>query len=298
MKTESKKDIYSTITDRITEKLIAGTVPWRKPWNSNSANLGDNQNIMSGKAYRGINAVSTYVSGYNSNKWASFKQWSDVGGKVRKGEKSTPVLYWASGVEEQSDGSERKWGCAKYSCIFNMDQVDNVDSLKAIDAKNMPATKTEFERIEACEKILDRFFERDKKLTLRNGGNRAYYMPARDAVQMPERQDFSRPTDYYAVLFHELSHATGHESRLARKTVTGSHGFGTHEYSKEELIAELGSAFLCGVAGIDTAILDQSAAYIQSWLRVLRHGDPKILVQSASAAQKAADLILGKPVQS
>lgn len=291
---ESKQDIYSVVVERISERLRSGVIPWRRPWGESSPVLGSHCNVTTQKPYQGINAVLTACSGFDSRYWASYRQWSDLGGTVQAGSKGCPIVYWSMATKEDSEGNEKRFGFIKHSYVFNLDQVSGVESIKAIESKRRgESVKSPIESIAACDSVIEGFRARDKGLSLSHGGSRAYYVPSADSVQMPLRESFGKASDYYAVLFHEFCHATGHVSRLNRPTLMGSHGFGTHEYSKEELVAEMGSAFLCGVTGIDTATLDNSAAYIDSWLKVFKHGDSKMLVQAASLGQKAADLILG-----
>lgn len=292
-----KNNPYQLITDRIIECLDKGTAPWRKPWATDSIGLGDHKNIASLKEYRGVNALMTFCAGqsYSSRFWGTYKQWQDIGGNVKKGEKSIPVVYFQFGEKELEDGTKEEFGFAKHSNVFNSDQVEGIESIKKLIKPAQIEAKTEFQKIQSCESLLDAFFESDKKLTLKHQGHRACYMPMRDTITMPEREAFAKSTDYYATLFHELGHATGHESRLARPSLCSKiASFGSHEYSKEELVAELTSAFLCGHTQIDAVTLDQSASYIQSWLNVLKNNPPKFIAEASSQAQKAADLILGK----
>lgn len=280
---------FEVITDRIIELLNKGTIPWKKSW-SEGAGLGEHQNLISQHQYRGINALMTGCQGFESKYWATYKQISEIGGQVRKGEKGTPIVYWAFGTDEKSDGTEKSWAFAKYSTVFNIDQCDGIDSVKAIASKRK-ADRIKFEPIEACENLLKNLHGRGP--IVQHVEQRGWYKPGLDLVNMPKKESFNSVPEYYSVLFHELTHSTGHASRLARDGIVSKNHFGGHAYSKEELIAEMGAAFLCGMTGIETATIENSAAYIQSWLSVLK-GDSKMVMQAASAAQKATDWIVGK----
>lgn len=283
--------VYEIITDRIAKTLEAGTVPWHKPWKV--AGQPD-CNLVSGKPYRGINVwltlASTLEFSFTSPYWLTFKQCQGLGGRVKKGEKGTPIVFWnfKEIVEEAKDGNEakvKKIPMARYYTVFNADQCEGLE-------KHIPKPEWEgkpFNPIAEAEKIVAGY---QGKPAITEGGARACYSPSRDTVTMPPRQAFDSPAEWYSTLFHELTHSTGHASRLAREGVVENHFFGDEAYSKEELIAEMGAAFLSGMAGIENATVNNSAAYIAHWLKALKN-DPKLIIQAASAAQKAADLILG-----
>lgn len=279
---------YEVVTERIVKMLESGTIPWKKSW-SEGAGLGDHQNLISQHQYRGINAMVTSAQGYAEPYWLTFKQAADHGGTIRKGEKGTPIVYWQFGTKENSDGEEKRFALARYSTVFNIAQVDGMDSVKALIEKKRKQKRIDFSPIAECEKIVASY---KGKPAIQHLEQRAYYRPAFDVVNMPVKDSFTSVEEYYAVLFHELAHSTGHQSRLGREGITEKNYFGSHKYSKEELVAEMGAAFLCAKAGINAATEENSAAYIQSWLKVLKN-DSKLLMQAASAAQKAADLIQG-----
>lgn len=283
---------YNVVTQKIIKQLEAGTIPWRQPW-SNKAGISDQQNIITGNQYRGINALMTGCQSYLLPYWLTFKQANDLGCHVKKGEVGTPIVYWLKRNEakkEDSDPDEKSRGymVPLYSTVFNIEQVTG-EKLDKIVEKYKNKARNElikFNPIQAAEEIVAAYAN---KPAIVNKQQRACYSPSADLINMPIPESFTSVEAYYATLFHELGHSTGHESRLNRKLSTS---FGNHEYSKEELVAEFTSAFLCSVAGIDSVQVEQSAAYIQSWLKVLK-GDPKLLMQAASAAQKAADMIRG-----
>ena len=280
-------DTYQVITDRIIDMLERGTVPWRKPWQTIAP-----ANLVSRKPYRGVNVLLLACSEYDSPYWLSFNQAKKLGGHVNKGERSTMVVYW-NWIEKESgriakDGSpvaDRIPFLRHYS-IFNVRQCTLPDGI----VPDLPDKPT-VEPIAACEAIVAAM---PNLPTIDNkGGNRAYYRQRTDSVHMPEKNRFDGSAEYYSVLFHELTHSTGHKSRLNRHSLTEHDGFGGENYSREELVAEMGAALFCGQAGIETQTADNSASYIASWLRALKN-DKKLVVTAAAQAQKAADYILAK----
>ena len=281
--------VNEIVTQRILDKLNQGEIPWRKPWSAAHAGVGEHRNLLSGKPYRGINALLTAMQGYSSPNWLTYKQAQAMGAQVRKGEKGTPIVYVGRVEKDNGTDSPDSFAFLRYYTAFNAEQIDGLPT------QPVPDTPRPFEPITACEEILKT--QPMAKLTLHHGGNRAYYHPLHDAVQMPPKESFTSPSGYYAVLFHELGHASGHSSRLAREGITESHGFGTHAYSKEELVAELTSAFLCQRTGIDTMTLENAAAYIQGWVRVLKN-DHKFIISAAAQAQKAFDYLTNKTLDS
>lgn len=272
---------YDIITTRIIELLESGTVPWRKPWLNGAA-----KNLVSGKEYRGINSLLLGCSAYSSPYWATFNQIKARGGFVRKGEKGAPVLFFRVLDKDDENARERRFPLARHYTVFNTEQSSGLD---------VPATRAfgDVDPIEACEGVIKSY---PNPPSVRHGEARAYYAPSIDTVNMPSRALFESSEAYYSTLFHELSHSTGHASRLGRQGVTDSIAFGSHAYSKEELIAEMGASFLAGETGIAPATLDNSAAYISAWLKRLRD-DRKLVIEAAAQAQKAADWIRGRQKQ-
>ncbi|MBI5189932.1 MAG: DUF1738 domain-containing protein [Nitrospirae bacterium] len=264
-------------------KLEEGTVPWRQSW---AFKAGPPRNLVSQKNYRGINIFMTGSQGYESPYWLTFKQARERGGSVREGEKGTPIVYCDKVRKQEVDGngevSEREVSFLRYYTVFNIAQVDGV-AAPALDVVERP-----FEPIAACERIVAGM---PHPPALKGGMGQAYYRPRVDTVYMPRPEIFESEEEYYSTLFHELVHSTGHETRLGRRPSTEPRRVGDSEYSKEELVAEMGSSFLCGTAGIENATIDNSAAYIQGWLKALRD-DRKMVILAAAAAQKAADYIL------
>jgi antirestriction protein ArdC len=284
--------VYELVNDRIMQLLQEGTVPWRKTWNATS---NQPKNLISKKEYRGINVFLLACMPYASQYWMTYKQCQDKGGHVKKGEKSTPVIFWkfvdrkddgeANGEEGSSNG---KYGMLRYYSVFNFEQTEGIEAPPAAEA--IPNTFTPIER---AEQIISNMPLRPE---IKYGGNQPAYSPFLDYVKMPVPESFESPEEYYSTAFHELTHATGHASRVGRKGILEPSYFGSHEYSKEELVAEMGSAFLCGHSGIERTIKN-SAAYIQGWLRSLKN-DKTLLIQAAGAAQKASDYILNRKEES
>ena len=286
-------NVYEVITDRIMEKLTQEVVPWQKPWNSTA---GMPRNLLSQKPYRGINVWVLASAGYSSPYWLTFKQAQEIGGHVSKGEHGYPVVFWKwlerseETQDREGENESRRVPMARLYTVFNAYQCELPERLQPfLQIDNALDTDTH-RQIAACEQIVATMPLRP---AIQHGEARAYYRPATDTLNMPERRLFPKVEHYYSVLFHELTHSTGHTSRLDRATLRDLLAFGDTNYSKEELCAEMGAAYLCGMAGIVNETVDNSAAYIQGWLSKLRN-DKKLLVQAAAQAQKAADYILGK----
>ena len=280
IKDGKRQTVYEQITDRIISMLETGTVPWRKPWN---VQTGLPRNLVTKKAYRGINTFLLHAMSYESPFWLTFRQAQELGGTVRKGEKACPVVFWRQlEVEDKESHEIEKIPMLRFYSVFNTAQVDGL--------KNIPATvETPATVSTTAEEIVALM---PKRPEIKHGLAKAFYSPSVDMVAMPDRARFDTEPGYFATLFHELIHATGHKTRLNRPTLTESAGFGSNPYCKEELIAEMGAAFLCGQAGIAENIIENSAAYLQNWLGQLQN-DKALIVQAAAQAQKAADFILG-----
>lgn len=295
----ARANVYQIITDRIIQQLEKGVVPWRKPWSGEGS---EPANLVSRKAYRGINVFMLSCSAYGSPFWLTFKQADMWGGHVRKGERGTPVVFWKffEGTERDDGGSSdndaparsKRAPLLRYYTVFNSEQCDGLPA-KLLEVAKVPERTAS--PIADCDAILDGMPA--NRPQIEHGFNGAYYRPSMDVIHMPRATQFDTDAAYYATLFHELTHATGHETRLNRKALTGEIRFGSPSYSQEELVAEMGSAFLCGQAGIDTApLVEQHAAYVSSWLAKLK-GDSRLVVTAAAQAQKAADWILRRTWQ-
>lgn len=287
-----KLDVYEIITNQVVALLEAGTVPWRKPWKGKQCHPA---NGSSGTHYRGINPflleIARQLGGYRDHRWLTFRQAKAAGGSVKKGEKSSIVVFWTwfDGKEiDEKTGKPKKFPCLRYYRVFNVEQTEGCDPAK-LKGEADEYAGTPWEAIENAEGITGNWLERSG-VALAHGGPQAFYKPAEDRVQMPERERFEIPAEYYSTAFHEFTHSTGHESRLNRLKTTA---FGSGPYAQEELVAEMGAAFLCGECGIEAQTIDNSAAYLAGWLKVLK-ADKRMIATAAAQAQKAVDLILGR----
>lgn len=284
------KAIHEKITDAILAKMKEGIVPWERPWN---AGVGAPFNLKSKKFYRGMNIWILSLAGYSSPAWLSFKQVSELKGKVKKGEKGTPVVFWKilkkKEVNDAGEMEEKKIFLLRYYNVFNVEQCEGLEKyLPKSEEKGL-----DFSPIKECEKIVKGYKCAPK---IKHEGNSACYIPALDTVKMPAKKSFKSEELYYNVLFHELAHSTGSEKRLKREGIVKFDRFGSERYSKEELIAEFGASFLCGTAGIENKTIDNSVAYLQNWMQKFKE-DSTLLITAAGAAQKAADHILGTEFQ-
>jgi antirestriction protein ArdC len=280
-------NVYEVITSRIIKQLESGVAPWHKPWKASGKN-GLPRNLVSGKEYRGINVWILLSSGFAAPHWLTFRQARELGGHVRQGEVGFPVVYWKFGKREVQDGDEiidKAFVLCRYYTVFNVEQCDGLTIQPAEPAEDQPQA----EPIEACEQVVDDW---RGKPVIKHGGDCASYNKVLDSVQMPERTCFDSGEEYYSTLFHELTHSTGHPTRLNRSTLTEFERFGDQDYSREELVAEMGAAFLCGITGVENKTINNSAAYLANWLDALKN-DSRMVLVAASQAQKAADLILG-----
>ena len=275
------------VTAAIIQALEAGVVPWRKPWTTTGGGLP--ANFASGKNYRGINVLNLWcigaAKGYSSDLWLTYKQAEELGGQVRKGEKAAPVVFWkildvACKINPEND--PKKIPLMRTYSVFNVEQVDGL-KLPVIEEREP------VDVLAAEIAILEAYQGRPSVANVR--GDRAFYSPKLDIIQLPERDQFDTAAGYFETLAHELSHSTGHADRLGRFDRDHATPFGCASYAKEELVAEISAAILAATYGvqIDT---EQTAAYIGSWLKALKD-DRGLLVSAAQAAQRAADMVAG-----
>lgn len=274
--------VYEIVTQRILESLENGEIPWHKPWKT-AWNVRLPHNLVSKKSYRGINVFLLAFAPYDSPYWLTFKQCQKLGGKIKKGEKSRLVVFWKvyDKEVETDDGSEmQKRFVLRYYNVFNTEQCEDLDLSKVQNETD----QIDFNPIEECEAIVENM---PNLPTIRHQGDSAYYRRSEDLVNMPPKNSFDSEENYYNTKFHELAHSTQHEDRLNRPDEED------HGYSKEELVAEMTAAMLCGVAGIETKVIDNSAAYVKHWSKAFKD-NVKLVVEAAQKAQKAADYILNK----
>lgn len=280
----TKINVYDMVTDRIIAELEKGNIPWRwqRPWTGVRSGA---YNRITKKPYSIINQMLLKHSG----EYASFKQWTDLGGHIRKGEKSEIVVFWKifESKETNPDTGEieiKKIPLLRYYNVFHISQVEGV--------KPLEVPFKEVEPIEEAEKIITMYVEREHIDFNECASNEAYYSPLQDKVVIPMKEQYNLVNEYYSTTFHELTHSTGHKNRLDRLETEAVASFGSEEYSKEELVAEIGSATLMNVAGIETPkTFKNSTAYIQGWLQVLKN-DNKFIVSASSKAEKAVNYIL------
>jgi antirestriction protein ArdC len=293
--TAPKPNIYEIVTDRIITSLNAGIIPWEKPWQSPSYRGGPfPRNFRTGKPYRGVNVILLWASPYSSPFWLTFKQAQELKGTVRKGERGTQIVFYKqlrSRKEKEEAPTEedntRAPFVLTYYTVFNVEQCDGL-KLPQIEH---PTASAEIDTDETCEDMVNGWETRPALHLTDETEHRAYYRPSTDTVHMPARSRFVDAPHYYSTLFHELVHSTGHESRLNR---TFGDRFGDDLYSKEELVAETGAAFLCAIAGIANEHTERNTtAYIQNWIEKLK-SDHRLIIHAAANAQKAVDCIVGQ----
>jgi len=280
--------INTMITARLIERIEAtATLPWKKPWTSVSQMP---KNLITGKSYRGVNVFLLHALGYASPFFLSMKQVNAMGGRVRKGEKSCPVVFWRF-VEAKEDNPDQKgYALLRYFRVFNVAQCEGLPTGKVPEVE---IPKREHKPLEIAEQLL-----RDMPNPPKIGYGRtlASYSPSLDTVSMPCPEWFTSREEFYGALWHECSHATGHASRVGRKAIMEPHGFGSHAYSQEELVAEMSAAFLCGWCGILLSTERNQAAYLKGWLKRLK-ADPSMLIKAGCQAQKAFDWIIDTRAQ-
>ena len=298
--TTAKPNIYQAVTDRILASLKEGIVPWEKPWQATTFAGGNFPcNFRTGKPYRGVNVFLLWSTPYSAPFWLTYKQAQELGGTVRKGEKGTTIVFYkqfssnkneSEQTKEQPDEQDNSRGRSPFLLtsytVFNVEQCDGLKLPEVLPVTEL----NECEVDQTCEALVNGWENRPALHLLSQTERRAYYRPATDSVHMPARFRFPETSLYYSTLFHELVHSTGHETRLNR---TFGLSFGDDLYSREELVAETGAAFLCSIAGISNEHCDRNTtAYLQNWIKQLE-GDNRLIVQAAAAAQKAVDLITG-----
>lgn len=287
-------DIRTDVVNRLVEAIQSGAGEWKMPWEKLATN-GMPHNPISRITYRGGNVISLWITslerGYASNEWATFKQWQSVGGMVRKGQNkdnglgATYCLVWKPSVRANPDDADSKAISGFYGTftVFNREQIDFPEGNEWVAEHD--AAKLALPEVERIEHA-DAFFAA-VPADIRYGGDKAFYRPSGDYVQLPEWNQFVSPLHGYATLSHELAHWTGHKDRLAREF---GKRFGDNEYAAEELTAELSSAFTCAAVGIDTVERTDHAAYLAGWCSMLK-SDPSILWTVASRAQSATDYL-------
>jgi antirestriction protein ArdC len=288
---EPRSNLYDDVTRRIIAELEAGRFPWVQPWGgAGSVNPGLPRNALTARTYSGVNVLilwgAVIENSYPSQSWLTFRQAREAGGNVSKGEHGVTVVYADRFTPEAEKERARQSGdeakaipFLKRFTVFNVAQCEGLRSGLAAD----PAPLPERQIVPVAEEVIAA-----SGVDFRIGGDRAFYVPSEDFVQVPPQPAFFEQINYYRTALHELTHATGHAARLARNIFNT---FGSKDYAREELVAEMGSAFLCASLGIVPTV--RHADYIASWLTVLRE-DNRAIFRAASAATKAADWILAR----
>ncbi|MEI6714246.1 MAG: ArdC-like ssDNA-binding domain-containing protein [Verrucomicrobiota bacterium] len=282
-KTNTGTNVYESVTTRIIEQLEKGVVPWKSPY---LATVGFPRNFATGKAYRGINTWLLGMLGFSSPWFLTFVQAKALGGNVKKGEKAAFVVKYGTYETEDESGEEHKRGFLKSYSVFNASQIEGIE---------FPSVEIRPPVIDTCEEAKRIVDGMPNPPVIKYGTALAFYRPSDDSVHMPNIEDMTSPESFWGTLLHELSHATGAEKRLNRKTLVENKGMHASKqtYLEEELVSEMSSAFLCAHAGIFESECENSAAYLQGWLTALKQPDAKNwIIRAASQAQKAADYIL------
>ena len=276
-------DIYAEVTDRIITALEQGTVPWHKPWVGGSSGC---ISYSTGKPYSLLNHI---LLGGVSGEYITFKQCTLAGGHVRKGEKSKMVVFWKPfETENEETGEVEQHFFLRYYNVFHLSQCEGVSPRWAVSVAPASNLQPDVQADALIKNYIDRS---GVKLTV-TASDKAFYRPATDEVVIPQLSQYQKLEEYYSTAFHELTHSTGHHSRLNR--ISDVAAFGSHEYSREELCAELGAAFLVNYCGLETeSSFSNSAAYIAGWLKALKD-DKRLIVSAAGAAERAVSLVLGK----
>ena len=302
------KTSYEIITQQIIDKMNEGIIPWVKPWHTSgwrcdgTARMFQSYSYSNGKRYNFMNHM---LLGFEPGEFATFEQIKKAGGKVKKGEHASIVCGWIVDnkpatdhdgnilVNEDGDPLMKKTFALRYYRVFNiLTQCENIQPKHEWTKDEIQETDAKPE--EAAENIINRYINSKDapQFQIVKGSNRAYYSPSDDLVVVPDISQFDETTEYYSTAFHELTHSTMKASRCNRKAENKKAAFGSKDYSKEELVAEIGSCFLCATANIQTETsFRNSAAYLQSWIKSLQN-DPKMIIYASAQAEKAAEYIL------
>jgi antirestriction protein ArdC len=286
-KEEPMSNVHENVTNKIISALEGGVVPWRKPW------ITVSPRNVNGRPYTGVNRLLLNLSEYKYPFFLTMKQANELGGHVKRGEKAHIAVFWKiiKAKTKEDDGKEvvKSIPYLRYYNVFNIDQTTvPLSAVRGFDQIRSDQECENREPIQKAKKLLASFRDIPE---IRFNAERACYIPALDMVYLPHRNLFRSDEEFHVTQFHELIHSTGHAKRLNRTGIQQVN-FGSETYSREELIAEIGSCFLsnmCGIAGT----FDNSAAYIQGWLKVLKN-DPRMVVNAAALAEKAVNFLLGQ----
>lgn len=286
--------VYQMVTDRIIQELESGNIPWRKPWTSSTLSSNVAYNRITKKPYSILNQMLLGKPG----EYATYKQWTSLGGHVRKGEKSSFVVYWNMlDVEEKDDNGELQKKQIPFLRYYNVFHISQVDDVSPLEEESVQSDVNEFDLLTSAEEVLEAYVDREHlRFVESETSSEAYYSPTKDKVVVPCRSRHISINEFYSTAFHELVHSTGHHSRLGRLVECRDAAFASDEYSKEELIAEIGSATLLNFLGVETSeTFKNSSGYIQGWLAALK-SDTKLIVSASGKAAKAVDFILNQNI--
>ena len=264
----NRRDIYRYITDKLITKLNEGVIPWEKSWKH-----GLPANYITKKVYRGINFLSLCFDDYPSPYYLTYLQCKDKNGYVKKGESASPIIYWKI-IERIDEDEVKRIPLLRLSSVFNLSQTSLYQDI------------TEKKGIRSCEEIIKNM---ENKPDIRNNYSRCYYNMKEDYISLPKIDDFSSMEKYYSALFHELAHSTGHRKRLNRLNNKKD----LESYAEEELIAELTSAWLCGLTGIEPKIIDNTASYLSYWIKKLKY-NPAYILNITTKVNQAINIILNE----
>ena len=295
MRTKKRNNVYQMVTDRVIEQMKKGIIPWHRPWIGTAGTI----NYVTRKPYSLLNQMLLAREG----EWITFKQLKELGGSVKKGSKAGLVVFYGKytytieETEENEDGEEAPVIKEYTIPVLRYYKVFHISDCTGIESKmeSKPVTVAS-EPIERAEEIINDYIEREEGLKFKNDepSNSAFYSPYDDSVVVPMLSQYSVIEEYYSTVFHELTHSTMTESRCKRMNENKKVAYGSADYSREELVAELGSAMLCTIAELNSEkTFKNSVAYIQGWLHALEN-DNKMIVWAASRAEKAAQYILGE----
>ena len=286
-------NVYQMVTDRIIEQMGKGVIPWRRPW------VGGGELAISYTSRKAYSMLNQFLLG-KPGEWLTWNQIQELKGKVRKGAKSRFVVFyhWVAEKDEQGNpvldpdsGEQKQYPILKWYKVFHIDDTEGIESKTVLVTPN-----PDISPVERAEGIINGYLAREEGLRFINDrmSGKAYYSPSLDEVVVPMLSQYEVPEEYYSTAFHELTHSTMHESRCNRKSENKTASFGDEDYSREELVAEIGSAMLCNRAGLDSErAFKNSVAYLQSWLEALKN-DNRMIVWAAGKAEKAARYILNE----
>lgn len=280
---KKEMNVYQIVTGRIIKELEKGLIPWRKPWIDIRLQSGA-YNRVSKKPYSLMNQMLLGLEG----EYATYKQWNALGGTLKENARSEIVVFWKMQViqEEKENGEieEKQIPFLRYYRVFHISQIDGIEPLPKPEIPQV-------EGIKAGDQLIEEYASREKIQIKETISNEAFYNPRKDMIVIPQKGQFQEINEFYSTIFHEMVHSTGHSTRLNRDTM-GKASFGTNLYSREELVAETGSAMLMNIVGIETpGTFNNSAAYIQSWITHLQQ-DEKLIVTASAKAEKAVRYIL------